>query len=501
MLYNDTSQLGLILLYLIIGMTLFSYFEKIRNSNNYTSWIFLGIIIVAIVYLVYTQFYKTDEDIELTNIPGEEPNDMEEKGNEYIDDFHEANEGNEDFNNFNLMTSKRFSMIDGIISKPKITTYESFKKWYTKPEFLHQYANAMKLALSLQRRKLLDIRNQQIENFKLIKSKNKTANIFSPLDKGEESKSIETIIETINGLLLELATKYKKISPDYALECLTSALTDKENGIDSMIGREEIKDFLALQIYTFSKNPRVFYSTFQNIAIYGSAGVGKTKLAKVIAHVYAKCGVLIRGNVFETTKKTFTTAYVNESARRTSNILMSNLSSVIFIDEAYDLGPQDLPYGKGIDHCSEAIAEIVNFLDKMMGLSLVIVAGYAELMETRFMTANEGLPRRFPNVIRLEDYNAKELAYILCKFLNSTCKDIHFSNTHRDYIYTILSHILAQKPDIFKNQAGDMLNLSGSISRSIYGTADKKWEKDSEELILSGINDFLASNNIMIRCA
>lgn len=491
----------LIFIYLAIGLILFSYFEQFRNSASYASWMFLALILIVIGYLIYKTFYK--EEAESTVSEGGKEEYCDEKGDgmtsegpfEEEVDFDTLETSNLD--SFNLLTSKGFSLSNGVAPKTKIT-YESFKKWYKTPEFLQQHSTAMKSAMIIQKRKLLEVKAQQLENLKLLKPKNKNS-FLSLLDKMDESKPIETIIESINTLLEELSAKYKKISPDYAYECLSQALTDREHGIDSMVGREDIKDFLALQIYTFAKNPRIFYSVFQNIAIYGDAGVGKTKLAKVIGYVYSKCGVLIRSNVFETTKKNFTTAYVNESARKTSTILMSNLSSVIFIDEAYDLAPPETIYGKGLDHSSEALTELVNFLDKMIGLSLVIVAGYEVPMKERFMTANEGLPRRFPHVIYLKNYNAKELTFILCKFLSSTCKEICFTPTQKDYIYTLLSHVVAQRPDVFKNQAGDMLNLSGSISRTIYGTPDKQWGRDFEDLIVSGMNDFLSSNNIMVK--
>ena len=44
--------------------------------------------------------------------------------------------------------------------------------------------------------------------------------------------------------------------------------------------------------------------------------------------------------------------------------------------------------GRTIDHGYEAITELVNFLDKHMGLSIVIAAGYEKDMEERLSTGD-----------------------------------------------------------------------------------------------------------------
>jgi stage V sporulation protein K len=309
---------------------------------------------------------------------------------------------------------------------------------------------------------------------------------------------IETTISQINLLLSEIKKRETSITIDSTRQGLISALTDKDNGIDSLTGRAEIKDFLALQLYTFAQNPRIFFSNFQNMAIYGSSGVGKTKLAQVIGHVYASSGILVRNHVHVVTKQSMTTAYVNESAKMTRKLLLANLESVVFVDEAYDMSPPPTIFGNGIDHGHEAITEMVNFIDKMKGLSIIIVAGYEDEMETRFMKANEGLLRRFPHKLILKPYDSKELTDILVKFLVSTCPEIKFTEKNGNYLYTAISYINKQHPDIFKNQAGSMENLSGYISRAIYGSPGKKWPQDAELILLAGINGFLAQQGVTL---
>ncbi|CAN0163486.1 unnamed protein product, partial [Ectocarpus sp. 4 AP-2014] len=71
---------------------------------------------------------------------------------------------------------------------------------------------------------------------------------------------------------------------------------------------------------------------------------------------------------------------------------------VLFVDEAYTLGPQSGGGGKQV--LNFLLAEIEN----RRGELVVAFAGYAKNMETLF-EFNEGLPSRFPKVLRFEDYS------------------------------------------------------------------------------------------------
>ena len=384
-------------------------------------------------------------------------------------------------------------------------TYHYFKQIYLSPKFLESYKLAIRDALKIKRKKLIQIRRQYAKDYLSLNntSKNKGVsegmnNLLQSLNKDQDVKMLESTLGEIDLLLEEVNRKTKELTLDLVKKNLILAFTDKRNGIDSIYGREEVKDFLALQLYTFAQNPKIFYSTFQNMAILGPSGIGKSKLGQVIGHVYASSGIILRNHVHIITKQSLTTAYVNESARITRKLLLANLESVVFIDEAYDLTPPDSWWGGGIDHGREAITEMVNFMDKMMGLSIIIVAGYEREMETRFMNANEGIPRRFPHKLILPPYTAKELTNILVKFLLETCPDIRLPEDHGNYIYTIINYINKRQDGIFDKQAGDMLILSGHIARAIYGTRGKSWPTDAEDIITVGFRKFLHQKGLTL---
>lgn len=487
--------IGLVAYYFLIELT-----KPKQGMTKWVTWAFVGIVLILIGYWVWSMnSSKTDDSAYV-----DEPNKINDDPISEDDPIPEDDPTDTPviFAQEQYEPQKRnFALINGVNSSHEQIKYQDFKMWYLSPEFVNKYHEAVRQALRIKKKKLLETKRKYVNDLKSLQSKDQPKNGFAgllqTLDKGEDPKMIEKTISEIDSLLKDIQKREKTLTIDSIKRSLVSALTNPKNGIDSLTGREDIKDFLALQLYTFAQNPRIFFSNFQNMAIYGPSGVGKTKLAQVIGHVYASSGILVRNHVHVITKQSLTTAYVNESARLTRKLLLSNLESVVFIDEAYDMTPPKTFLGQGIDHGHEAITEMVNFMDKMMGLSIIIVAGYEKEMEERFMQANQGIPRRFPHKLILKPYKPEELTNILIKFILETCPELKFSQKEANYLYTIIRYINKDE-EIFKNQAGDMANLSGFIARAVYGTPGKKWPQDAEEILLSGVNSFLGGKGVSL---
>lgn len=488
-------------IYLSLGLIFYYYFMEMyknQGAQRYIAIIILGGFLLFLIWWWY-QYQQIEEDEieehENTKYSEEKGNEEKLKSSTTTESIPECPKQIDIPQDFRYIDNHLRLKEERTISK-NLTTYEEFKKWYQDPEYIAKYKMAVEDALYLQKKKLYIIKKKWLEDMKAVSVKDKDMKIYEgTLDRLDEAKNIKNNIVIIDRLIVDINKRIETLSTEVVKKNLYSAVNDPTNGIESLTGRAEIKDFLALQLYTFSQNPKIFFSNFQNLAIYGKAGVGKTKLAQVIGHVYSSSGMLIRNHTHIVTKKAFTTAYVNESGRMTHKLLMSNLGSVVFIDEAYSMTPPDTIFGKSTDHGNDAIEEMINFLDKMMGLSIIIVAGYEEEMENRFMKANQGLPRRFPRKLILTPYTNVELSRILLNFLSTTCSDLKINKKHADIIYTAICQLTTNDPTIFKNQAGDMNFLAGHISQSIYGSMGLEWPKDDEQLILIGFNKYLESFN------
>ena len=193
-------------------------------------------------------------------------------------------------------------------------------------------------------------------------------------------------------------------------------LYNKKKGFASLVGREEIKDKLASQIYVFCRNPKIFFNNFQNFVIYGKSGVGKTKLTETMAYIYCKSGILIREKYRCVTTQDFKSPYVNESAKLTREIFLSTLEGVLLVDEAYAWIPEGKGLFKMADHGEESLTEAVNFWDKNIGLSITCLAGYKDKLQV-VLDANEGIDRPSPDKITLEDYTSEQLTHMLIQVL------------------------------------------------------------------------------------
>lgn len=492
--------IGLILLigaliYVFIYKRLKSFSEKILNKEN---------------------LYTNVTDLNIDNKNDIEINEKSPKNNIEMNNI-DMTKGQEfgDFENIGDIVE----LNPGQIKKNKdFINYEQFLQLYKNNDFLESFTESVKLNLKIKKERYIKL-FQEIKEEYLIAKKN-CPNSFIPNPKYQEQvdasesvlKEIKEIIKQIDIINMQLEREGKK----WSLNRLNMALYDKNNGLNCLIGRDDIKNFLAIQLYTFSKNPRIFFSTFQNIALYAPSGYGKTKIGQTIGWVLSKCGILIKEKFQVVTKSAMTTPYVNESGSKTRNLLLSNLEGILLIDEAYDITPPTNTFGfKGIDHGHEAVTELVNFIDKMMGLNIIIAAGYPEEMKERFMKANQGMPRRFPHVITLDAYTAEDLSKILLSNLKKSNPDLNISKDDINYLYTIIDYleksITNKKMDInidddinakgghktfFPKQGGDMLNLSAYISNSYYSNIKSK---DLKLAILNGFNEYLSKNNLHIK--
>jgi len=159
---------------------------------------------------------------------------------------------------------------------------------------------------------------------------------------------------------------------------------------------------------------------------------------------------------------------------------------VLFIDEAYQLYVPDSTK----DYGAEAITEIVNFLDKYIGLTHVIAAGYKDQTVKNFLGANEGMPRRFPYQIVLSNYSLHDLYEILMTNLNRRFPD-KFGREDVNFIYALLKYLNEQ--NVFNNQAGDMTNLASFITTRV-SSGKIPWGKSgNENRLILAFNSFLES--------
>ena len=191
-------------------------------------------------------------------------------------------------------------------------------------------------------------------------------------------------------------------------------------------------------------------SDMLHTSIEGPPGVGKTKLGRIIAHIYSALEV-IPSKRFKIVKRTdLIGKYLGHTAHKTQEVIDEADGGVLFIDEAYSLGDND-----GKDSFSKECIDTINqnLTEKKKKL-IVIVAGYTNQLDSTFFAVNQGLRRRFPFRFQIDGYNEKEMTDIFY----SKIKKINW-RLNQDINREYLENFFKQNKDKLKNFGGDIETL------------------------------------------
>jgi probable Rubsico expression protein CbbX len=149
-----------------------------------------------------------------------------------------------------------------------------------------------------------------------------------------------------------------------------------------------------------------------HMSFTGNPGTGKTTVAMRMAQILHRLGYVRKGHLVAVTRDDLVGQYIGHTAPKTREVLKKAMGGVLFIDEAYYLYRPE----NERDYGQEAIEILLQVMENQRDDLVVILAGYADRMET-FFRSNPGMSSRIAHHLDFPDYRPQELMAIAQKML------------------------------------------------------------------------------------
>ena len=207
---------------------------------------------------------------------------------------------------------------------------------------------------------------------------------------------------------------------DLQREFAESGLGDELAQLDrELIGlkpvKQRIREIAALllvdrvrQRFGLGSEPPTLHMSFT-----GNPGTGKTTVAQRMAGILHKLGYVRRGHLVAVTRDDLVGQFIGHTAPKTKDVLKKAMGGVLFIDEAYYLHRPE----NERDYGQEAIEILLQVMENQREDLVVILAGYADRMDT-FFGSNPGFRSRIAHHIDFPDYADAELVGIAALMLD-----------------------------------------------------------------------------------
>jgi len=195
---------------------------------------------------------------------------------------------------------------------------------------------------------------------------------------------------------------------------------DPRETLARLIGMEEVKktiEEILAQIHMHREmcaSGHKMDAPCMHMRFVGSPGTGKTTVARLLAEIFKREGILKKGYFYEIKARDLCGRYVGETAPKTSRYCNDALGSILFIDEAYALYNDEKQDSFGREALDTLVTEMENNRDNL----IVIMAGYTEEMD-EMLKANPGLAGRMPYTVTFRNYKREELIDIFYLMLDN----------------------------------------------------------------------------------
>lgn len=258
---------------------------------------------------------------------------------------------------------------------------------------------------------------------------------------------------------------------------------DIQKELEPMIGMDNVKS-LVYEVYALLYISRMRAeaglnggSQVYHMIFKGNPGTGKTTIARIVAKLFQKMGVLTKGHLIEVERADLVGEYIGHTAQKTRDLVRKALGGVLFVDEAYSLAR-----GGEKDFGKEAIDTLVKAMEDHRNQFVLILAGYP-LEIDQFLLTNPGLPSRFPIQIEFPDYSVDQLLQIGELMVKE-----------RDYVL-LPQTVFKLRQYLMQEKLNDMFSFSNA--RFVRNTIEKSIRHQAVRLINQYSNSIPAKGELM----
>lgn len=255
----------------------------------------------------------------------------------------------------------------------------------------------------------------------LLRPLNKTDNKWEYVEK-DRWRELNSQTEDIQKLQNDIAQRVERLRKADSWRQSVAHFVNTLKKLRDYPQLSEMTEKIVDSVVAFVNNSAISSNQFYNVMLMGAAGTGKTRLASIIASIFAQLGMYVHERLVEAQAGDFIGQYLGETAAKSRKFLSRNMERVIFLDEAYALTHYDAeaerrnPGERKLDQYSdEAVNVLIPHLSENVGQMAMIVAGYENRMKKDFLPANEGMGRRFPIRATLTNYKKEDLYKIFLK--------------------------------------------------------------------------------------
>ncbi len=294
------------------------------------------------------------------------------------------------------------------------------------------------------------------------------------------------------------------VTMDLLKEEKSRDIEEVKQDIQNLVGLADVKAAVTdiLNYIEFSKEADSLGSLNLNMIFKGNEGTGKSTVAKLLAELYFKLGLLKKNKFREVTSKDLIGEFIGQTPKKTEKVIEDCLDGVLYIDDANLVSSTK---GSTTDFGKECMTTLVDAMDKYKDRLVIIFSGWTKAMN-EFTTKNANIVARVGYEIEFEDLTVPELAEIFDRELKKAgfeADPVVYDRVKRlleknkigrnignaRYPINLVNSLIITHAANYKRNGGELKKISEEDMRMFEET--KKNEERSLDEILEDLNNLI----------